>query len=210
MNLTTCFFCKLKRPEDEMYRPSGRRPQCHECRLQIERQYRARYEAAHPGHKAAYMREYQKGYRKGYRKTQKGRAARKRYQSRYHSQNAEWVWSIKRGPCADCGQRFHPCAMDFDHLPQYTKRMEISDMVRSKRSRGDIELELAKCELVCANCHRVRTFTRQGPVGDMSNDLAPPHTPTPTEDRSSHGGPLEVATNGFDSTPSSPSPPFSP
>lgn len=62
-------------------------------------------------------------------------------------------------PCADCGGRFHPVAMDFDHVAG-DKTLGISEMVRGRYSWQRIEVEIAKCEIVCSNCHRVRTYER--------------------------------------------------
>jgi hypothetical protein len=68
---------------------------------------------------------------------------------------------MKRGePCADCGQVFHPAAMHWDHTGT-DKLINISRAVNNGWSRERILLELAKCELVCANCHSVRTYTRR-------------------------------------------------
>ena len=49
--------------------------------------------------------------------------------------------------------------MQWDHLPEYVKVDEISSMVASHR-RSLVLAELAKCELVCANCHVMRTVKR--------------------------------------------------
>src|SRR6476660_8530747 len=68
--------------------------------------------------------------------------------------------ALKSEPCADCGGRFHPAAMTFDHLPGTNKRADIATLVR----RSSIKLarqEMAKCELVCANCHAIRTYERR-------------------------------------------------
>ena len=47
--------------------------------------------------------------------------------------------------------------MDFDHLSR--KEGEISSLMYT--SGTDVLLkELAKCEVVCANCHRIRTAIR--------------------------------------------------
>ncbi len=43
-----------------------------------------------------------------------------------------------------------------------TKKHEVSNMVRRGFRRATILEEIAKCELVCANCHAVRTFNRYG------------------------------------------------
>lgn len=72
-----------------------------------------------------------------------------------------WMRELKVGrPCADCGGIFHPAAMAFDHLPGSMKRSEVSNLVYSG-SRQLLLEEIAKCELVCANCHAIRTFERE-------------------------------------------------
>lgn len=62
-------------------------------------------------------------------------------------------------PCADCGHKFHFAAMDFDHLPGTVKLGGVGSLVQ-KESWAVVEREIAKCELVCSNCHRVRTYDR--------------------------------------------------
>ena len=51
--------------------------------------------------------------------------------------------------------------MDFDHV-RGIKKANISTMVRQAYSIETIKEEVAKCDLVCANCHRKRTAKRQG------------------------------------------------
>jgi len=62
----------------------------------------------------------------------------------------------KNQPCQDCGCSFPACAMDFDHRDPKTKVAKISSMVfcGSKQLLLD---EIAKCDVVCAICHRLRT-----------------------------------------------------
>lgn len=50
--------------------------------------------------------------------------------------------------------------MTYDHLPGNQKRGEISNLIAGGY-RGVLITELAKCELVCANCHAVRTYMRR-------------------------------------------------
>ncbi len=70
--------------------------------------------------------------------------------------------SLKSGvPCADCGQVFPEWVMHWDHLSGYEKVDCISDLVPSRR-RTIVLTELEKCELVCANCHVLRTVSRAG------------------------------------------------
>jgi hypothetical protein len=72
----------------------------------------------------------------------------------------EWMNQMKEGlPCADCGDTFPPFVMHWDHLPGFLKVDEISSML-GHRSREAILEELTKCELVCANCHVMRTVKR--------------------------------------------------
>lgn len=65
---------------------------------------------------------------------------------------------VERG-CADCGYNAHPSALDFDHLPGAVKRYRLCTM--SGMRRALIDAEIAKCEVVCANCHRIRTHERR-------------------------------------------------
>jgi len=66
-----------------------------------------------------------------------------------------FVEALKDVPCADCDQRFHYSAMDFDHVCG-EKLWGIGQM--GTRSIAAQMIELAKCNVVCANCHRVRTW----------------------------------------------------
>jgi hypothetical protein len=69
--------------------------------------------------------------------------------------------ALKSKPCTDCKQTFHFAAMDFDHLPQFEKLDTLSNLASAGASDARILEEVAKCELVCANCHRVRTYMRR-------------------------------------------------
>lgn len=66
---------------------------------------------------------------------------------------------IKSKPCADCGKQYPPHAMDFDHLPGTVKFGNIGTLV-SRVGAGRVMEEVAKCEVVCAVCHRIRTHRR--------------------------------------------------
>lgn len=55
--------------------------------------------------------------------------------------------------------------MDFDHLSD--KDLAISHMRSRGMSRANILAEMAKCELVCANCHRIRTQQRYRETGPV-------------------------------------------
>ena len=61
--------------------------------------------------------------------------------------------------CADCGYNSHAEALDFDHLRD--KKFNIASAPRKGYSWERILIEINKCEVVCANCHRVRTKIRK-------------------------------------------------
>jgi len=74
-----------------------------------------------------------------------------------------FIDELKAGPCVDCGGKFPPCAMDFDHLSG--KSFGISKAKRRHTNKEKLMAEIAKCELVCSNCHRVRTRDRAKSAG---------------------------------------------
>lgn len=80
----------------------------------------------------------------------------------YRDRNSQHVQSIKEStPCADCGQRFPAVCMDFDHTSD-DKAGDVSVLVLDGYSLAKIDAEIAKCEIVCSNCHRIRTANRAG------------------------------------------------
>ena len=86
-----------------------------------------------------------------------------------------WLNELKSKPCLDCGKTLHHAAMDFDHV-RGNKVVGIAQMW--SWSRDKILRELEKCDLVCANCHRIRTLTQRinevdqvGSVNQLTLDL---------------------------------------
>lgn len=67
--------------------------------------------------------------------------------------------TYKTAPCMDCGLSFLPVCMDFDHIKN--KKYNVSKLIQNNSSLKLIENEIAKCDLVCANCHRKRTFFKK-------------------------------------------------
>jgi hypothetical protein len=63
-------------------------------------------------------------------------------------------------PCADCGGRFQSCSMDFDHRDPRQKHSPVPAMI-GRAGDARILAEVAKCDIVCANCHRTRTHERR-------------------------------------------------
>lgn len=67
--------------------------------------------------------------------------------------------AAKGRPCMDCGNSYPSFVMDFDHV-RGKKYCNISVLRRRSISWKRIESEIAKCDVVCANCHRLRTLAR--------------------------------------------------
>jgi hypothetical protein len=69
------------------------------------------------------------------------------------------IRELKSDPCTDCGVSYPFYVMDFDHLPGFKKSFNVSSVQHTSSIVKLLE-EIDKCELVCANCHRARTFLR--------------------------------------------------
>jgi hypothetical protein len=82
-----------------------------------------------------------------------------------NQRNVAIVLKLKSEPCADCGQRYPPYVMDFDHVGP--KTANISGLVFTVSTERLLR-EVAVCEVVCANCHRERTHSRSEARGDRS------------------------------------------
>lgn len=87
---------------------------------------------------------------------EKDRLARKRDTER--AAIREHLVAAKSVPCADCGVQYPSYVMDFDHLGN--KSFTIGGSA-PHQSLAKIKAEIAKCEVVCSNCHRQRTWQRQ-------------------------------------------------
>ncbi len=65
----------------------------------------------------------------------------------------------EKTPCADCKVHYPYYVMDFDHV-RGQKQANVMELVPTL-SKKKINEEIAKCEIVCSNCHRERTHFRK-------------------------------------------------
>lgn len=80
---------------------------------------------------------------------------------KYIKARMEFLAELKNKGCIDCGKIYPPYVMDFDHRDGTIKISSISNLAIHKTSNLEkIKAEIAKCDLVCANCHRIRTYDR--------------------------------------------------
>lgn len=82
-------------------------------------------------------------------RARRGRAERAAYVTAY---------KLERG-CADCGYDAHAEALDLDHRDHATKAHDVAYLVSTRVAWPRLLAELEKCDVVCANCHRVRTYS---------------------------------------------------
>ncbi|MGW4525185.1 hypothetical protein [Amycolatopsis sp. NPDC004378] len=131
-----CTGCCVNKPLNEFARdsriPGGRREICSPCAATKARE----------------------AYRQNGGKEKQLRRRKALIAARY-----EKLEVLKDAPCTDCRQRFPRVCMDFDHV-RGDKVNSISRMIRMAYSWELIEEEIKKCELVCSNCHRIRTAER--------------------------------------------------
>jgi hypothetical protein len=85
----------------------------------------------------------------------------KKRKLKYIIERKKFLEKIKDKPCLDCGKKYPTWVMDFDHRDGKEKIASISFLTFRKLVNFDkIKEEIAKCDLVCANCHRDRTYKR--------------------------------------------------
>lgn len=126
---------------------------CNDCNVEYE-DY---------GQKTAKCRDCKRKYdREYYRNFSKEKRYNKRNKQNLRIRsNINWLNSIKKESCCvDCGNRDFR-VFEYDHLPNTNKIGNISDLVTKGVSRKKILEEIKKCEIVCANCHRIRTYNRR-------------------------------------------------
>lgn len=100
---------------------------------------------------AAYQKRYQRKNRKRLLEQKRIRRLAQR----------NFIWDAKRKPCTDCGVQYNPWVMDFDHV-RGVKRYNLNRLTKNSASWETIKKEIAKCEVVCSNCHRERTHLQLG------------------------------------------------
>ena len=87
----------------------------------------------------------------------------KRYGSTYQRNRARqrkaMLVQLFGGCCEDCGTTGHPVIFDFDHKDPKEKKFDVTNRMGSRRWEEVYE-EAQKCRLLCADCHRLRTWVK--------------------------------------------------
>lgn len=130
-----CSSCSETKPYEEFYRQGSRyQAYCKACKSKKAKNY---YQENQPRFLENRLRRKENLYR--------------------------WYWELKSAPCADCKSSYHPVVMQWDHVAE-GKVNDVSRLVTNGSRKETILAEIAKCELVCANCHAMRTYKRAGAV----------------------------------------------
>lgn len=129
-----------------------------EERAALRKKYQTRYKERHPERaKEASARYKAKNRDEVLRKAREYRQANKERinQKTKEERHALKIRAIEHmgGLCKRCNGTFHPASYDFHH--RENKEFALSGSSMRRRTWEQILAELAKCELLCSNCHRV-------------------------------------------------------
>lgn len=129
-----CYKCKKWKGLSEFYRDKhsqyGRQGMCKACEKERHKKY-------YPANRDRFL-EYAKKHQRA---------------------KKDFINQLKDKPCADCGKTYPPICMEFDHIGT-DKRKDIAYLLNHGYPMEKIIEEVKKCELVCSNCHRIRTWKR--------------------------------------------------
>lgn len=131
--MKTCSKCKRELPLDQFNkRGDGKQPWCKRCNRERARKYYADNREKHLA------------------------VIRQKTLARIKA-NQDWIIQyLIEHPCTDCGEK-DLLVLEFDHLSD--KAMNVSHAIQY-HGIATLQCEVAKCEVVCANCHKRRTASR--------------------------------------------------
>ena len=120
---------------------------CSKCDIEYEH-YGQRHSMCKPC-KRVYDREHYAN------KSQENKDRKVSLQKQRHIENRQYMYDyLKTHPCVTCGES-DPVVLEFDHNDQRTKLLAVSLMADYSLSK--IKEEIAKCRVLCANCHKRHT-----------------------------------------------------
>lgn len=106
--------------------------------------------------------EYRGGNRNGLQAQCKACSIKRARDYRQNMRNLVGRWKLRKG-CQLCSfKAAHPCQLDLDHLDPTTKTYKGAHKAYDAGwSKTRVKSELAKCQVVCKNCHALRTYQEQ-------------------------------------------------
>ena len=115
----------------------------------------------------SYCRECGKNYTRSHYKRRKSLYIKRNKKTQ--AEKREIVLQAKTKPCHDCGIQYPYYVMDFDHRIAAEKKFSLHRFF--SYTKKQILEEIAKCDVVCANCHRERTYQRLQKKRNMSDKI---------------------------------------
>lgn len=82
------------------------------------------------------------------------------YNRSWKKKNSDLIkrWKLRKG-CQRCGFKAdHSCQLDIDHIEPKKAKSKDRQAVNTSWSKQRLKTELSKCQVLCANCHRLKTF----------------------------------------------------
>lgn len=139
MTLKNCPMCRLDKSSEEFGKnkshPDGLQTYCKSCTKIVNAEY--------------------------YKRTPEKNDARNASRVKSRAKAQQIVWDhLASNPCVDCGE-VDPVVLEFDHV-RGDKSFNLSEVARRALHIDTILLEISKCEVRCANCHRRVTARRGG------------------------------------------------
>ena len=137
--MKTCYICGEQKPFEKFGKNSrtsdGLQIKCIECKREYER--------------LNYLEN-----------VLQRQAQRKIIRTKSSVRNKNFVLDyLSKHPCVDCGNT-NVIVLDFDHINN-DKEHNVSDMTHRGWSLNNLKKEIEKCEVRCANCHRIVTYERR-------------------------------------------------
>lgn len=111
-----------------------------------------------------YGREHYRRNADRYRAAANGRMALRR------ERNQQWMVNYMAGKSCPCGVS-DPRLLAFDHIDPTEKRRNIADIVSKGLGLDKLKEEIAKCRILCHNCHMLHTINQMG--GSYHDRLTP-------------------------------------
>jgi hypothetical protein len=137
----TCCYCRKPKDEDSFaISPKTRKITaiCQDCWDE------------HYAHRAKSMDYHRDKQKREYRATRNKQITR----------NRDYLHSVlKEALCIDCGYG-NWIALELDHRDPSKKYDAVTRMVNDGTTLERIKEEIEKCDIVCANCHAIRTANR--------------------------------------------------
>lgn len=141
--MKTCPRCMVDKEETEFAISNRTGKVCGVCQPCYEQHY------AHLSKSSDYHKDKQRKERNAHKKD---KIARGRH----------FLFEIlKSASCMDCGYS-NWIALEFDHRDPEQKHDAVTRMVNDGTTLERIKQEVAKCDIVCANCHAIRTANSSG------------------------------------------------